>query len=336
MRKILRREPRAKISLGILLLLAIGTRIAFSQESSSNYLGTYSIIARDPQTNQLGEGVQSKAFAAGNRAMTARGGLAIIAHQAAANPLYGVLGMQLLSRGMSPEKALQTMLRSDKTRDRQQVSILDINGRSTAWTGKGAKDWKGHRCGPNYCVQGNILVGPEVLEALILSFESSKGPLAERLLDALDAAQATGGDARGMQSAALLVVKSITTSDDFDDRVVDLRVDDNPMPLKELRRLLNLQRSDEIIRQGSLDLAQGRLSEALESALSAQRKSPNNDNAWMFLASVYLQLNEKGSALEAIQRAVKLNPANTRQLLQNDVFDSIQSDPVFLKILANR
>jgi uncharacterized Ntn-hydrolase superfamily protein len=335
MRTILRRELRAKISLAILLLLAIGTRIAFSQESSSNYLGTYSIIARDPQTNQLGEGVQSKAFAAGNRAMTARGGLAIIAHQAAANPLYGVLGMQLLSRGMSPEKALETMLRSDKNRDRQQVSILDINGRSIAWTGKGAKDWKGHKCGPNYCVQGNILVGAEVLEALILSFESSKGPLAERLLDALDAAQATGGDARGMQSAALLVVKPITTSDDFDDRVVDLRVDDNPMPLKELRRLLNLQRSDEIIRQGSVDLTQGRLSKALERAILAQQKSPNNDNAWMFLASVHLQLNEKDSALKAIQRAVKLNPANTRNLLQNDLFDSIQSDPVFLKILAN-
>ncbi len=336
MRMILTRSLSAEIGLGILLVLLVSSPVASSQELDSDYLGTYSIIARDPQTGQLGEGVQSKAFAGGNRAMTARGGLAIIAHQAAANPLYGVLGLQLLSRGMSPEKALEAMLRSDETRDRQQVSILDIQGRSAAWTGKGARDWKGHKCGADYCAQGNILVGPEVLEALARSFESSSGPLAERLVDALDAAQAAGGDARGMQSAALLVVKPIATTDDFDDRAVDLRVDDSRTPLKELRRLLNLQRSDEMIRRGGLSLAQGRLPEALERALAARDKSPGNDNAWVFLARVHLRLNEKENALKAIRQAVELNPANARQLLHNDEFESVHSDPVFLQIGADR
>ena len=267
--------------------------------------------------------------------MTARGGLAIIAHQAAANSLYGVLGLQLLSRGLSPEKALEAMLRSDQTRDRQQVSILDIQGRSAAWTGKGARDWKGHKCGADYCAQGNILVGPEVLEALARSFESSSGPLAERLVDALDAAQAAGGDARGMQSAALLVVKPIATTDDFDDRAVDLRVDDSRTPLKELRRLLNLQRSDEMIRQGRLSLDQGRPPEALERALAARDKSPDNDNAWIFLARMHLWLNQKEQALKAIRQAVELNPANARQLLLNHEFESVHSDPVFLQIVAD-
>ncbi len=336
MRMILTRSLSAEIGLGILLVLLVSSPVASSQELDSDYLGTYSIIARDPQTGQLGEGVQSKAFAGGNRAMTARGGLAIIAHQAAANPLYGVLGLQLLSRGMSPEKALEAMLRSDETRDRQQVSILDIQGRSAAWTGQGARDWKGHKCGPNYCAQGNILVGPEVLDALARSFEASSGPLAERLLDALDAAQAAGGDARGMQSAALLVVKTITTTDDFDDRAVDLRVDDSRTPLKELRRLLNLQRSDEMIRRARRSLAQGRLPEALERALAARDKSPGNDNAWVFIAGVHLRLNEKENALKAIRQAVELNPANARQLLHNDEFESVHSDPVFLQIVADR
>ena len=333
---ILTKSSSAEIGLGILLVLLVSSPVASSQQLDSNYLGTYSIIARDPQTGQLGEAVQSKAFAGGNRAMTARGGLAIIAHQAAANPLYGVLGLQLLSRGLSPEKALEAMLRSDQTRDRQQVSILDIQGRSAAWTGKGARDWKGHKCGADYCAQGNILVGPEVLEALARSFESSSGPLAEHLVDALDAAQAAGGDARGMQSAALLVVKPIATTDDFDDRAVDLRVDDSRTPLKELRRLLNLQRSDEMIRQGRLSLDQGRPPEALERALAARDKSPDNDNAWIFLARMHLWLNQKEQALKAIRQAVELNPANARQLLLNDEFESVHSDPVFLQIVADR
>ncbi|MEE8291517.1 MAG: DUF1028 domain-containing protein [Candidatus Tectomicrobia bacterium] len=333
---ILTKSSSAEIGLGILLVLLVSSPVASSQQLDSNYLGTYSIIARDPQTGQLGEAVQSKAFAGGNRAMTARGGLAIIAHQAAANPLYGVLGLQLLSRGLSPEKALEAMLRSDQTRDRQQVSILDIQGRSAAWTGKGARDWKGHKCGADYCAQGNILVGPEVLEALARSFESSSGPLAERLVDALDAAQAAGGDARGMQSAALLVVKPIATTDDFDDRAVDLRVDDSRTPLKELRRLLNLQRSDEMIRQGRLSLDQGRPPEALERALAARDKSPDNDNAWIFLARMHLWLNQKEQALKAIRQAVELNPANARQLLLNHEFESVHSDPVFLQIVADR
>jgi uncharacterized Ntn-hydrolase superfamily protein len=333
---ILTKSSSAEIGLGILLVLLVSSPLASSQQLDSNYLGTYSIIARDPQTGQLGEAVQSKAFAGGNRAMTARGGLAIIAHQAAANPLYGVFGLQLLSRGLSPEKALEAMLRSDQTRDRQQVSILDIQGRSAAWTGKGARDWKGHKCGADYCAQGNILVGPEVLEALARSFESSSGPLAERLVDALDAAQAAGGDARGMQSAALLVVKPIATTDDFDDRAVDLRVDDSRTPLKELRRLLNLQRSDEMIRQGRLSLDQGRPPEALERALAARDKSPDNDNAWIFLARMHLWLNQKEQALKAIRQAVELNPANARQLLLNHEFESVHSDPVFLQIVADR
>ena len=142
------------------------------QETDPDYLGTFSIIARDPATGELGMGVQSKAFAAGNRATHAKGGLAVIAHQAAANPMYGVVGLDLLEAGMTPQAALDMVVRADEDSERRQVAILDIHGRSAAWTGTGPSDWKGHKCGVDYCAQGNILTGPEVVQALASSFEA--------------------------------------------------------------------------------------------------------------------------------------------------------------------
>src|SRR5262249_42865302 len=158
-----------------------------------------------------------------------------IAHQASANPMYGAIGIELLRAGMAPQQALELMLRGDDGRESRQVAIIDAQGRTAAWTGRGPNEWKGHRCGSNFCAQGNILAGPEVVDAMARSFESSSGPLAERLLAALDAAQASGGDARGTQAAALVVAKPLAGAGGFGDRVVDLRVDDHRAPLVELR-----------------------------------------------------------------------------------------------------
>ncbi len=165
---------------------------ASGPEYDPDYLSTYSIIALDRETGELGIGVQSKAFAAGNRAQHIRGGVAAIAHQAAANPMYGPIGVELLQRGFSPEEALEMMVASDEDRDRRQVAIIDMEGRTAAWTGSSTSAWAGHRCGDSYCAQGNILSGPEVVDAMVESFESSSGRLEERLMDALDAAEAAG------------------------------------------------------------------------------------------------------------------------------------------------
>jgi len=156
--------------LALSLLQSWMPEVGAAQEHDPDYLATYSIIARDPGTGELGMGVQSKAFGAGNRAMHAKGGLVIIAHQAAANPMYGAIGIELLQAGYSPEEALEMMVGSDEGRDRRQVAILDQQGRTAAWTGAGASDWKGHRCGVAYCAQGNILTGPEVVDAMAASF----------------------------------------------------------------------------------------------------------------------------------------------------------------------
>ena len=308
-------------------------QISLAQEYDPNYLGTFSIIGRDSETGELGMGVQSKAFAAGNRAMHAKGGLVVIAHQAAANPMYGGIGVELLQAGYSPEEALEMMVASDEGRDRRQVAILDNQGRTAAWTGSGASDWKGHKCGKDYCAQGNILTGPEVVDAMAASFEASTGPLAERLMDALDAAQAAGGDARGMQSGAIMVV-SARAGGGYSDRAVDIRVDDHVEPLGELRRVRNLLRAGQMLRDANQKRQEGYLDTALSLALVARDKSPENDNAWVALAEIYLGLERMADVFSALERAVELNPSRKRTLLSDDDFESLRHDQDFLRIVG--
>jgi uncharacterized Ntn-hydrolase superfamily protein len=299
---------------------------ASAQDFDPGLAGTYSIIARDPATGELGMAVQSKAFAAGNRVAGAKGGVGVIAHQAVSNPMYSYVGLPLLEAGLSPQEALDQMVRGDDGRARRQVAILDIEGRSASWTGPGCTDWKGHHCGTNYCAQGNTLAGPEVLDAMVKSFESSSGPLAERLLAALNAAQAAGGDWRGMQAAALWIVKPRSGAAGFSDRAIDIRVDDHRQPLPELRRLLNIARSGEMISQANTLFQAGEFDAALERALAARDKAPDNDNAWVMLGAVYVKMNRRADALAAVQRAIELNPANERNLPRNPNFEAILRD----------
>ena len=315
---------RKIVLLGLLILSGAG--LSLGQDFDPDLLSTYSIIARDPATGELGLGVQSKAFAAGNRVVDAKGGLAIIAHQAVSNPMYGEVGLELLEKGMSPQDALDYMVRADDGGLRRQVAILDIHGNFAAWTGPNCTDWKGHHCTGEYCVQGNTLAGPQVLEAMVQSIESSRGPLAERLLAALDAAQAAGGDSRGMQSAAILIVKPLAGASGFSDRAVDIRIDDHRQPLVELRRLLDLVRSGQMVAEANVLLAGGGINQALEKALAARDKSPENDNAWIALANAYGKLNRKPEAVAALKRAAELNPANKINLPRNPIFEDLHRE----------
>ena len=172
-----------------------------------------------------------------------------------------------------------------------------------------------------------------MVDAMVASFESSSGPLAERLMDALDAAQVAGGDARGMQSGAILVVAP-RVREGFSDRVVDIRVDDHRTPLAELRRILDLQRSGEIIRGINPLLQSGDLAGALVVALSARDKSPDNDNAWGALANVQLRMRDRDAALESLGRAVGLYPGRRTMLPRDANFASIHDDQDFLRIIG--
>ena len=324
-----------RITVSLLVCVFAFQTPVLAQDFDPDYTGTYSIVALDPDTGELGMGVQSRAFAVGNRTWTAKGGLAVFAHQASSNPYYGRIGMELLAAGLSPEEALDRLVKSDDMSARRQVAVIDVHGRTAAHTGSGASDWKGHKCGENYCAQGNTLAGPEVVEGLARTFEATEGqPLAERLLAALDAAQAAGGDVRGVQGASLVVVKPLGGAGQYSDSVIDVRVDDHPEPLVELRRLLKIARSRDQLRTANETFNAGEQQKALQTVLALRDGLPMKDNIWVALASMYLRMDRKADALEAIRRAVELNPANKRQLPRNTNFESIRTDPDFLRIVG--
>jgi len=202
---------------------------------------TYSIAAHDPDAQQWGVAVQSKFLAVGSVVPWAEPQVGAIATQAYANPRYGPDGLALLRDGLAAEEVVQRLVAADDGRDERQLGVVDAHGGSASWTGPGCNDWAGHRTGPGYAAQGNILVSGETVDALAETFEASAGrSLAERLLDCLVAAQTAGGDSRGQQSAVLLVVERNGGYAQLSDIAVDLRVDDHPAPIEELRRIYGL------------------------------------------------------------------------------------------------
>ena len=201
---------------------------------------TYSIAACDLDARQWGVATQSKFLAVGAVVPWAEPHVGAIATQAYANPRYGPEGLSLLREGLSAEEVVERLTAADEGRDQRQLGVVDREGRGASFTGAECLEWAGGRTGPCYAAQGNILVSAETVDAIAETFESSKGPLAERLLDCLDAAQGAGGDRRGQQSAALLVVEQDGGYAKLSDTIVELRVEDHERPLEELRRLYRL------------------------------------------------------------------------------------------------
>ena len=203
-------------------------------------IATYSIAACDLDAGQWGVATQSKFLAVGSVVPWAEPRVGAIATQAYANPRYGSEGLGLLREGLSAEEVVQRLTAADEGRDQRQLGVVDREGRSASFTGAECLDWAGGRTGPCYAAQGNILVSAATVDAIAETFDSSTGTLAERLLDCLDAAQAAGGDRRGQQSAALLVVEQDGGYAKLSDTIVELRVEDHELPLEELRRLYRL------------------------------------------------------------------------------------------------
>ena len=204
-------------------------------------VATYSIVGCDLEARQWGVAVQSKFLAVGSVVPWAEAEVGAIATQAYANPSYGPNGLTLLREGLSASEVVERLTAADDGRDDRQLGVVDAQGGSASWTGPGCNDWAGGRTGSGYAAQGNILVGEETVAALAETFEAGQDrPLAERLLEALAAAQAAGGDSRGQQSAALLVVERNGGYAGLSDVLVDVRVDDHEQPIEELRRIYEL------------------------------------------------------------------------------------------------
>ncbi len=208
---------------------------------ASSVVATYSIVAIDPDASRWGVATQSKFLAVGSVVPWAAAEVGAIATQSYANPQYGPDGIALLRQGLGAEEVVKRLTEADEGREHRQLGVVDARGGAATYTGNECHEWAGGRTGDGYAAQGNILVSAETVDALAETFEGSRGkPLAERLLDCLDAAQAAGGDKRGQQSAALLVVEKDAGYAQLSDVVVDLRVDDHERPLEELRRIYRL------------------------------------------------------------------------------------------------
>ncbi|HXJ62374.1 MAG TPA: DUF1028 domain-containing protein [Actinomycetota bacterium] len=204
---------------------------------------TFSIVAVDPDAGEAGVAVQSKFLAAGAVVPWARGGVGAVATQAFAEVTFGVRGLDLLEGGLEPQAALDRLLADNERRDERQVGIVDMAGRSASFTGAGCFDWAGGETGDGFCCQGNILAGPDVVAGMAEAYRLGDGrPLADRLVEALRAGQAAGGDRRGQEAAGLLVVKPGGGYGGTHDRWIDLRVDHHDQPIEELAKLLDLHR----------------------------------------------------------------------------------------------
>lgn len=202
--------------------------------------GTFSIVAHDANRGEWGVAVQSKFIAVGTVVPWAKVNVGVVATQAYANVRYGPEGLDLLAKGMAAEKVVEKLTRADDRRDERQVGIVDAKGQAASHTGKKCLEWAGHEVGDGFACQGNILFSAEVVKGMARAWETTPGDVPERLLAALRAGQREGGDRRGMQSAAILVVKERGGYDEGSDRWIDVRVDDHPSPIEELERVFRL------------------------------------------------------------------------------------------------
>lgn len=238
---------------------------------------TYSIVAIDHETGEMGVAVQSHWFSVGSIVAWGEAGVGVVATQSFVNPAYGPDGLQLMKMGFSAEEALQMLLKKDEGSQVRQVAFLDVKGNVAGHTGSNCIDFAGDIQGDGYSVQANLMENDKVWPEMAKAFENSKGkPLAERLVLALEAAQDVGGDLRGKQSAAILVVGAESTGQPWVDRKVDLRVEDHPTPVKELKRLLKVHTAYTHMNNGDLAIEHGDIPKALAEYGAAQEMFPDN------------------------------------------------------------
>ena len=263
------------ILLNFAIVSILAAQTFFNNEQP--FAHTYSIVARDTVTGEMGVAVQSHWYSVGTIVSWGEAGVGVVATQSFVNPSFGPRGIALLKQGLTANQVLDLMIAADEGRDVRQLAILDSKGNVASYTGKNCVDDAGNIVGNNYSVQANMMLNDKVWSAMSESFENSNGPLAERLLLALEAAQKTGGDIRGKQSAALLVVTDKNTNQPWIDRKVDIRVDDHAEPLVELRRILEVHTAYDHMNKGDLAIEHNDMELAMAEYSSAEEMFPDNE-----------------------------------------------------------
>jgi len=260
-----------------ILLLINGIIWGQSPFGNEPLVHTYSIVARDKNTGEMGVAVQSHWFSVGTIVSWGEAGVGVVATQSFVNPAFGPDGLNLLKEGKTAKEALDILLAADGGKDVRQLAILDNNGNAAAFTGKNCIPFAGHIEGKGYSVQANLMASETVWPAMSKAFiENDHLPLAERLVAVLEAGDKEGGDIRGKQSAVLLVVKAESTGKVWEDRSVDIRVDDNTEPLKELRRILKVHRAYEHMNKGDIEVEHGNMEGAKLEYSAAEEMFPDN------------------------------------------------------------
>jgi uncharacterized Ntn-hydrolase superfamily protein len=271
-------------------------------------ISTFSIVGRDSATGELGVAVASRFFAVGSVVPWAKANVGAVATQSFANTTFGWRGLELLEKGASPVEIVNILLRNDPEPTRRQFGIVAADGKSATYTGKDCISWAGGRSGTNYAAQGNILAGEAVVVAMESAFVHTNGTLADRLYAALVAGDSRGGDSRGKQSAALLVVKENAGYNGYTDRAIDIRVDDHPEPFKELGRLLDYAQMNYAWNEAWTLFTHKKATEALPHMDRAARLAPKNPEVLYDLAVIRLAAGKESDALDALDQALTLNP----------------------------
>src|SRR5262245_927651 len=297
-------------------------------------MATFSIVAIDPATGDLGVAVASRYFAVGAVVPWADANVGAVATQANVNVGYGPKALELLRQGLNAQQVMDRLFAEDTFpgKEGRQIAIVDAKGNIAVFTGDGAQDWKGHRKGATWSAQGNILVGPHVVEAMGKAFESTNDELAEKLYAALKAGDDAGGDSRGRQSASILVVRKTGGRNTNNDRYVYINVDDHPEPMRELRRLLDIQMTGNHQTLMNRALAENRFADALRSAEHLARYSPLNAQSHMILGFAAYLAGEQSRALAAFQRARELTLPNQFKQIE----DSVSSRMAFQKVIEDK
>ncbi|SDS63534.1 Uncharacterized conserved protein, Ntn-hydrolase superfamily [Formosa sp. Hel1_31_208] len=261
-----------------LFLFILSFQMMSSQvyKKSEPFTHTYSIVARDSVTGDIGVAVQSHWFSVGTTVTYAKAGVGVIATQSLVNPSYGPRGLALMEQGLSPQQALDVLISNDSGEMYRQVAFLNTNGDVATHTGELCIEAAGHQQGKNFSVQANMMLKNTVWDAMANAFETTEGTLSERIIAALKAAEAEKGDIRGRQSAAILIVKGTATGNSWEDTIMDLRVEDHENPISELERLVNIHKAYDFMNKGDLAMEAGDSHEAENLYLSAQKLFPDN------------------------------------------------------------
>jgi uncharacterized Ntn-hydrolase superfamily protein len=299
-----------------LLYISVPAWSQMHPASGDRLAHTFSIVARDITTGEMAVGVQSHWFSVGTIVSWGSSGVGVVATQSFVNPAYGPNGLDLMRSGKSAAEALQILVAADRGRDYRQVAFLDGKGSVSAYTGKNCISSASHAIGDNYSVQANMMLNEEVVPAMSKAFvEHARLPLAERVLQVLQAAQAAGGDIRGKQSAALIVVGPDPAEEVWNDKLIDLRVDDHAQPLEELERLLRVHRAYEHMNRGDLAVEHQDMELALQEYGAAEKMFPENLEM-KYWKAVALANNGRMEEALPIFRYVFDRDTNWRELTQ--------------------